>query len=144
MPFVPAQYSVILKVLMSPDNCTKSTHINEIENDCDSYDTPKIDNCCQQIIDSVYGQHKLNTCYPYQLVNRNETFIKFVCDYPINADKDFNSIMGMLLIILALCILIGCSLKWNIKSRGNPDKEKQKKITDEKQLLLNTQYQTFK
>ena len=91
----------------------------------------------------MYGEHKLDTCYPYQLVNRNETFIRFTCEYPVNADRDFNTILGMLFIILALCILIGCSMKWNLRNKKNLEvNDENKKV--QKQLLLNTQYQTFK
>lgn len=111
MTYVPTEYSIILEILFSEDNCTDFITNKRFENDCNSYEKPSINSCCQQILDVKYGKYNFDTCYSSENINSNYTHVIFHCLNKNKQSDKFLELLGFIFILIGIFIFLFAILK---------------------------------
>lgn len=147
MASFPSQYSVILMVMFSQDNCTHFIKNETFTNDCNTLSASSVNLCCQDLILDLFGDMELGQCYQ-DTSFRNYSQIQFQClDPPVNTKKIINY-LGLLFIVFGFFLLICCIMKWTEEVKVS-ESEKQRKQVEHITMLnqgyniQSGQYKTF-
>ena len=149
MASFPSQYSVILMVMFSQDNCTHFIKNETFTNDCNTLSASSYNMCCQDLILDLFGDMEIGQCYQ-DTSYRNYSQIKFQCIDPPIFTKNIINYLSLIFIICGFIILMCCIIKWTQEVKeSESESEKQRKKVEHITMLnqgynIQTgQYKTF-
>ena len=137
MAFLPSEYSVILMVMFSRDNCTHFIKNDTFTNECNTMSAGSMDLCCQDLVLDLFGDMKLNQCYQDSSY-RNYTQLQFECINPPIYNKKTFQILGLIFILCGILVLVYCIVKWT--EEVNESKLQKKKEETDSITSLNQSY----
>ena len=146
MAYLPSDYSVILMVMFSLDNCSHFVRNETFTNDCNTMSASSINMCCQDLILDLFGDMNLGQCYQ-DTSYRNYSQIQFECLNPTITEKEITYYFGVLLIMIGFCLLIYGIMKWTDTQPDDTElakQEQERKTTlNQSYNIQNGKYQTF-
>lgn len=147
MGYLPSYISAELKVMFSLNHCVHFVKNETFSNTCDSMNADNINMCCEDLIQNLFGDMKLNHCYQ-DTSYKNYTSLQFECvNPPDNKDKLINLLEAFIIMfgfIFIMCCMINLTDRVKISETKKNKMEKDNIITLNKCFnIQDGKYQTF-